>query len=183
MPNPQIENGHLDLANEIVEQFARLNLCPGEWRVLWAILRKTYSWHKKADRISYSQLEKMTGLDRWHVRRYLTRLIRRNIITRTGSGQRLEYGFQKDYSKWQPLPKQATVATVAQIGYEPLPKQATKPLPKQATTKEKKETYKRKKVKLSKLPINPDQIYTLDEILKLGKDKFECVGYNQFRLK
>jgi len=144
MPNPQIENGHLDLANEIVEQFARLNLCPGEWRVLWAILRKTYSWHKKADRISYSQLEKMTGLDRWHVRRYLTRLIRRNIITRTGSGQRLEYGFQKDYSKWQPLPKQATVATVTQIGYEPLPKQATKPLPKQATTKEKKETIKRK---------------------------------------
>ena len=125
MPSPQIENGHLDLANEIAEQFCRSNLSPGEWRVLWAVLRKTYGWHKKTDRISYAQFQKITGLDRWHIRRYLNRLLSRNIITKTGSVQRLEYGFQKDYSKWQPLPKQATVTTVAQTGYEPLPKQAT----------------------------------------------------------
>jgi len=149
MPNPQIENGHLDLANEIAEQFCRSNLSPGEWRVLWAVLRKTYGWHKKTDRISYAQFQKITGLDRWHIRRYLNRLLSRNIITKTGSGQRLEYGFQKDYSKWQPLPKQATITTVAQIGYELLPKQATKPLPKQATTKEKKETNKRYSANLS----------------------------------
>jgi len=137
--SPQIENGHLDLANEIVEQFARLNLCAGEWRLLWSILRKTYGWHKKADRITYSQFERMTGLDRWNIRRYLNRLIERNIITKTGSGQRLFYAFQKDYSLWKPLSKQTTVATVVQIDYEPLSKQTT--------TKENKETIKRKRDK------------------------------------
>lgn len=181
--SPQIENGHLDLANEIVEKFARLNLCAGEWRVLWAILRKTYSWHKKADRISYSQFEKITGLDRWNIRRYLNRLIDRNIIIKTGSGQRLFYGLQKDYSLWKPLSKQTTVETVIQTDYEPLSKQTTKPLFKQTTTNKNKETIKRKDAEPSRLPINPDRIYSRNEILKLGKEKFEYVCYNQFRLK
>ncbi len=164
MSNPQIENGHLDLANEIVEQFARLNLCAGEWRLLWSILRKTYGWHKKADRITYSQFERMTGLDRWNIRRYLNRLIERNIITKTGSGQRLFYAFQKDYSLWKPLSKkttvkdhrrenakplskQATVATIIQTDNGLLSDQITKPLSKQINTKEKKETIKRKRDK------------------------------------
>jgi phage replication O-like protein O len=144
MASPQLENGNFQIANELAEAFCRVNLSAYESRILWVIIRKTYGWKKKSDRITYSQFEIMTGLNRWHIRRYLNRLIERNIITKTGSGQRLFYAFQKDYSLWKPLPKQATVATVAQIGYEPLPKQATKPLPKQATTKEKKETIKRK---------------------------------------
>ncbi|MBN1183494.1 MAG: replication protein [Bacteroidales bacterium] len=158
MPNPQIENGHLDLANEIVDRFCLLNLSACEWRVLWAILRKTYCWHKKTDRITYSQFERMTDLNRWHIQRYLNRLIERKIIIKIGTGQHLEYGLQKDYSKWQPLPKeatkhhslskplpkQATVTTITQTGYGLLPKQVTKPLPKQVTTKENKETIQKK---------------------------------------
>jgi len=157
MPSPQIENGHLDLANELVDQFCKLNLSPGEWRVLWAILRKTYGWHKKMDRITYSQFEEMTGLDRWNIRRYLNRLLERNIITKTGIGQRLSYGLQKDYSKWQPLSKQTTftsrplskqttVETIIQTDYGLLSKQTTKPLSKQTTTKAKKETIQKKDI-------------------------------------
>jgi len=152
--NPQIEDGHLDLANELVDKFCLLNLCAGEWRLLWAILRKTYGWHKKTDRITYSQFEKITAMNRWNIKRYLNRLLGRNIITKTGIGQRLAYGFQKDYSKWQPLSKQTTVTsrplskqttveTVIQTDYAPLSKQTTKPLSKQTTTKENKETIKR----------------------------------------
>lgn len=147
MATPQKENGHLDLANEIVDQFCRLNLCAGEWRVLWAIFRKTYCWHKKSDRISYSQFEKMTGVNRWNIRRYLNRLIQRNIIIKTRNGQLLEYGFQKDYSKWRSLSKQTTDKTIIRTDYAPLSKQTTKPLSKQITTKEKKETIKRKHTK------------------------------------
>ncbi|MFA4907235.1 MAG: replication protein [archaeon] len=174
MPSPQTEDGHLDLANELVDQFCRLNLSACEWRVLWAILRKTYGWHKKFDRISYSQFENLTGLDRWHIRRYLNRLIKQNIITKTGSGQRLFYAFQKDYSLWKPLPKQATVETITQTGYGLLPKQATKPLPEQATTKEKKETIKRngaKPVSLASLfseiesSFSPEDLKHKDEFL------------------
>lgn len=38
------------------------NLSEAELKVLLAVVRKTYGWHKDADKISVSQLEKMTGL-------------------------------------------------------------------------------------------------------------------------
>jgi phage replication O-like protein O len=41
-----------------------LNLRPGALRVLLAIVRLTYGWQKVSDRISYSQLQKVTGLSR-----------------------------------------------------------------------------------------------------------------------
>jgi len=189
MKSPQIENGHLDLANELVDQFCRLNLCAGEWRVLWAILRKTYSWHKKTDRIPYSQFEKMTGLDRRNIARYLDQMIVRNIIIKTGNSQKLFYGLQKDYSQWKPLSKHTTVKTIVQTYNEPLSKHTTETIVNldnglsSGVKKILKETYKRKTAEPSRLPIDSDRIFTLDEILRVGKDQFENIGYNQFRLK
>ena len=65
------------------------------------------------------------------------------MITKNGK----KIGFQKDYEKWQKLPKQVTNKSD-----EKLPKQVTKvtqignkKLPKQVTTKEKKETIQKKK--------------------------------------
>lgn len=40
------------------------NLRPGALRVLLAIVRLTYGWQKVSDRISYTQLQKLTGLSR-----------------------------------------------------------------------------------------------------------------------
>lgn len=104
MANPQIENGHVDIANELVEAFAKCYLSARESRVLWALLRKTYGWHKKLDRISYTQLENITGMNRRHIASALNRLISRKIITRSGNAHKLEYGIQKDYEQWQTLP-------------------------------------------------------------------------------
>ena len=166
MANPQAENGHIDIANEIVEALARTYLSPTESKVLWAILRKTYGWHKKIDRISYSQLEELTGLNRRHIAPVLKRLVSRNIVTQTGNGQALKYGLQKDFDRWaaitqtgngryKPLPKQVTVDTNHYLfGVLPLPKQVTEPLPKQVTTKETKETIQKK------------YIYTVPEWIK-----------------
>ncbi|HPC36729.1 MAG TPA: replication protein [Candidatus Marinimicrobia bacterium] len=158
MPSPQIENGHLDLANELVDRFCTLNLSPGEWRVLWAILRKTYGWHKKMDRITYSQFEEMTKMDHRRIRRYLKRLIGKNIITRTGAGRWLEYGLQKDYSKWQSLfkqteksvTKQAQIEISVQTDRESVTKQTEKSVTKHSDTKEKKETIQKKECDFDK---------------------------------
>jgi len=102
MANPQIEDGHVDIANELAEAMARTYMSAAENKIFWVIIRKTYGWHKKMDRISYSQFEEATGLDRRHIGPALHRLVSRKIIICTGAGARKmsEYGLQKDHDLW-----------------------------------------------------------------------------------
>ena len=97
MANPQLENGHTRIANEILEALVRINLSPYESRVLWFIIRKTYGWHKKLDRISISQIANGTGILRQNVFRALKSLHLKNMIFRPSNKH---VGFQKDYTMW-----------------------------------------------------------------------------------
>lgn len=145
--SPQIENGFIQIATELAEALARVNLCSYEQRYLWALWRKTYGWHKKADVITNSQFVDMTGIDKSHICRTEKKLIERNIIIKNSR----KIAFNKHYKEWKELPKQATGKT----GEKPkeLPNQATeevsysgnevaqtgnKKLPEQANTKDSK---------------------------------------------
>lgn len=99
MANPH----HVEIANELIEAFARTNLTSHESRVLWCIIRQTYGWNKEFDRISYSQFETKTGIDRRHIGRSIASLKTRNIIVCQGEGYFLEYGVQKDYENWDKI--------------------------------------------------------------------------------
>jgi len=105
MKSPQAENGHVDIANELVEAFYALQLSGNEWRVLWVIIRQSYGWHRKTDRISITQFQQRTGLKRRHIVRALNDLTERKIITKNVTTFITTYGFQKDYSQWHLLPK------------------------------------------------------------------------------
>ncbi|MDD5092820.1 MAG: replication protein [Dehalococcoidia bacterium] len=131
MASPQVENGHTDIANEIVDAMCRVNLTQYESRVLWFIFRKTYGYHKTVDCISYTQFEKGTMLNRWHVARALGLLRMRNMITILKEGQGIQYGFQKDYDSWTPLPHGVT-----NHDPKPLPNGVMEPLPDGATVGE-----------------------------------------------
>jgi len=120
MANPQAEDGHVDIANEIVEALAVTYLSSYESQVLWAIFRKTYGWHKKEDWITGSQLVEMTGIAKGHISRTLKKLIERNMVNKNGK----KLSFQKDYDKWVRLPIRVTNIK--------LPKQDIK-LPKRVT--------------------------------------------------
>ena len=104
MANPQSENGHADIANEILEALCKINLSSYQSRVLNAIFRKTYGWNKKSDWISNSQLVELTELKKQHVSRALSELKKRNMIIREG----FNTSFQKDYDQWQELPRKVT---------------------------------------------------------------------------
>lgn len=121
MANPQAENGHVDIANEIVEALAKTYLSSYESQILWAIFRKTYGWHKKEDWITGTQLSEMTDIVKSHISRTLKKLIKRNIIIKNGK----KLSFQKDYDKWERLPKQVTNKKLP-IQDKRLPKQVTK---------------------------------------------------------
>ncbi len=109
--SPQAENGHVDIANEIAEAMAKVNLSAYESRVLWVIWRKTYGWHKKTDQISFTQFQKATGLHRRNVQRTLNELIKRNIVVRKDYSRIITYQFQKDYTKWKDVVKRDYMAS------------------------------------------------------------------------
>ncbi|MBV6514254.1 MAG: hypothetical protein FMNOHCHN_03844 [Ignavibacteriaceae bacterium] len=144
---PQLENGHLCIANELVDQFQNLHLSGNEWMVLWVIIRKTWGWKKKQDAISLSVFSKLTGLSRVSCHEALKNLLLKMVIVVNNDNLISVYSINKHYSTWtvtrngnsgKLLPK--TVRTVTENGNEVLPKKGTKLLPKKGYTKEKKET-------------------------------------------
>ena len=124
--NPQKENGHVDIANEIVEALYRLQLSGNQWRVLWVILRQTWGWHIKMETITISYFAKRTGLKRSHIARALKELSDRKVVTKIGNSSSVSYGFNKHYNQWMLLPKLVLLPKldkpVTKIGRELLPK-------------------------------------------------------------
>jgi phage replication O-like protein O len=55
-------------------------LTPGEFKLLMAIARKTYGWHKKKDRISLRQLTELTGLNKSAVIRSTENLVEIGLV-------------------------------------------------------------------------------------------------------
>ena len=159
MANPQLEDGYTSIANESMDALMRTNFSPYERRVLDCVLRKTYGWHKKRDRISYSQFEEDTHIDRRHIGRAIISLKQRNIVTVTGTGYALEYSFQKDYTLWDLTPKEAIVSTKnltpVQGGLTPV--QVSKSLPIEVL--QKKERYLQKILTKEKEPTSLKDIF------------------------
>ncbi len=108
MDGPQLEDGYTRIANEIVGALARIRISGQEWQVLWVILRKTYGWNKKVDRIALSQFEEMTGIPRKKCFQLLKQLSSRKIITKSvpqkGDSYIITYGFNKNYNAWVSVP-------------------------------------------------------------------------------
>jgi phage replication O-like protein O len=72
---------YTQIPNEILDKMA--DMTPAEFKVLMAICRKTFGWHKDRDVISLTQLEKMTGLSRTAVQAGIMAAIDRGLLERT----------------------------------------------------------------------------------------------------
>ena len=117
MANPQTENGHTRIANEILDALCKIRI-PGEARqILDCIIRKTYGFNKKSDGIPLAQFEEMTGIKRPNIIRSLNKLEEMNLIHVIKKDNATEksvynswnvYEFIKDFDKWKPLPKKVT---------------------------------------------------------------------------
>lgn len=96
MASPQKENGYTAISNELLDVVVRTPL-PGRHKDLWFfIIRKTYGYHKKCDRISLSQFTQGTGIDRSGVCRIIKDLVKWVFIIKNGS----VYSVVKDYTQW-----------------------------------------------------------------------------------
>lgn len=97
MVNPQKENGYTAIANEILDELVKAGLLGAEYAICLFIMRKTYGFQKKLDRISLTQFEEFTNLSRPTVVHTLKNLVLRNIVVKTPL---LEYGINKYHDKW-----------------------------------------------------------------------------------
>ena len=100
MADPQLEDGYTRIANEILERLVQMHLAPNQWQVLLCIIRKTYGWYKKTDRISLTQFHEISGMDRSSVVRAIRTLKEMNLITVKASQKGNVYGLNKDYHSW-----------------------------------------------------------------------------------
>ena len=134
--SPQLEDGHLKIANSIAEALAHTQLSGHESRVLWFLFRKTYGWSKKADVISLSQWMEGTGLSKSHVVDTLNRLVVRRIIRKAvpeiRNKKSQEYWFNKHANEWKSFPKTGTFPKSGIISF---PKSGHTTTRKNTTTK------------------------------------------------
>lgn len=96
MANVQAENGYTRIANELLEALVKVRLPPSEKDIVLFIIRKTYGFGKKQDRISLTQFEVGTGLSRMTVVKSLKNLLLRKIVVKTG----ILLKVNKDYETW-----------------------------------------------------------------------------------
>jgi len=62
-----------------------------ETKVVLAVIRKTFGWHKDEDRISVSQFEELTGLSRQGVQNGIKDAMQRGVLGRVEEGQGYRY--------------------------------------------------------------------------------------------
>lgn len=60
-------------------------LSPGEFKVLLAIARKTFGWHKERERISLRQLAELTGLNKRSIKGMVDKLVDHGIVIKIKS--------------------------------------------------------------------------------------------------
>lgn len=113
MANPQTDEGYTRIVNEIIENLCRQVLGPDEWRLIMAIFRLTYGWHRRDRQIALSEFSKMTGMSRRNCLRGLKKLEARNMLSvvRTDTRKPSTYRFQKNYEKWNLLSELSTAKT------------------------------------------------------------------------
>lgn len=143
---PDCDNGYTRIANELLEALYCIRV-PGEaMQILLFIVRKTYGFGKKEDRISLSQFA-TTGIIKTHIPRALAKLIEMNLITQKGNIYGITYGINKYHESWKALPKKVTITQkgngITNKGNK-VTQKGNEILPKKGTTKEKvlKETIK-----------------------------------------
>lgn len=91
-----LDDGYARLSNMLLEEYAGADLTKRQFKVLLAILRKTYGWNKPMDRISDSQISEIAKLPVKRCNEAKLELVRMGIIKQQGG----MFGPNKNISEW-----------------------------------------------------------------------------------
>ena len=107
MASPQLENGHLKIADSLVVAITRNKFSAVQIRMLLAIMLMTYRVGKTKAEIGIEDMRYATGEKRYTLETALEKLIAQNVVfcQHLKNGGTI-LGIQKDFDKWQPtVPK------------------------------------------------------------------------------
>jgi len=100
MSTPQLEDGYVRIANDLLEALLAARLTANQWKVVLAIIRKTYGYSKKEDDLSASQIASICAMNRTHVTEVLNQLARMNVINKRPGVHGSIVSIQKDSRHW-----------------------------------------------------------------------------------
>ncbi|MBL4866382.1 MAG: replication protein [Pseudomonadales bacterium] len=95
--SPQTEDGFTRIANELLEAIIHNDFSKREMKIIWAVIRKTYGWQQKFDRIALSQFEELTGLKKNHISTTLAALMDKKVVLKRD----YKYSLNKRYFEWE----------------------------------------------------------------------------------
>lgn len=145
MANPQTDDGYTMLSNDILEALGGIRI-PGEARQIFDIvLRKTYGFKKKEDKISLSQFALSSKINRPNIVRAIQTLLSMNLIIKKDNEDISIYSVNKDFDTWKPLSKKITLVSKKIM---PIIKKDNTSLSKKIHTKENntKETFTKENI-------------------------------------
>lgn len=93
----ELEDGYAKLSNTLLDAYSGADLTKRQFKVLLAILRKTYGWNKAMDRISDSQLSDITKLPVKRCNEAKLELVRMGLIKQQGG----MFGPNKNIDEWR----------------------------------------------------------------------------------
>lgn len=90
------DDGYTRIANELLEAIAGADLTARQLKVMIAVIRKTYGFQKKLDRIADIQIAELTGLSRQNVNKAKKDLLSMHCLLMDGN----RIGPNKELSAW-----------------------------------------------------------------------------------
>lgn len=97
---PQLEDGYTRIANELLLAIIKFKFTERQYKVFFAILRKTYGFNKTNDEISLSQLSAICELPINHVSTIISQLVKLNIILKKQGKYAHNLMINKRYDTW-----------------------------------------------------------------------------------
>lgn len=104
MASPQKENGHTQIANEIIEHIVKRKFAANQLTIILLVIRFTYGFQRKEHNFSIGFVADATGMDKKAAKRAIDSLIEAKVLIVTQEAsftnpRRL--AFNKDYERWQ----------------------------------------------------------------------------------
>ena len=146
MGNPQLDDGHTRIANELLEAIISFPFTGRQTKIVMAIIRKTYGYQKKSDKLAQSVISTMTGIAKPHVSTTLKELAAMGVVTINSESFAHIITLNKRYKEWK---SSYQIGNGYQIGNyqnsnELVTETVTKPLPiREPQKKERKKESKR----------------------------------------
>ncbi len=139
--SPQKENGFTPIANEIIEQLAKIPLNGTQWRIMAVVWRYTYGFSRKGHELSLNFIANAINCPKTQVKREIDRLIGSNILTiekEASFNQTRTLSFNKDYTVYQLDDSTLIRVQDTQESTEQYANQSTEQYANQSTKKEKR---------------------------------------------